>query len=148
MPKPQKNTNKMREIPEEEAFEMKFQAEMQQGFEASKAQDELEKRTRSARTAARAEARASSGAAGATPGSSTLGSSSASAWTPTLAGHFFLTPLDLAPQHIFWCIYVPNPLCEARVTTAEHVFFLFRACGGILYLRMAVVPPIRTFFCY
>jgi hypothetical protein len=53
--------------------------------------------------------------------------------------------LDVAPQHICWCSYVPNPFCQARVTTAEPVFFW--ACrGGILYLRVAVVPPIRTFF--
>ena len=97
MPKPQKNTNKMREIPEEEAFEMKFQAEMQVGFEESRAQAELEKRTRSARTAARAEARASSGAAGATPMPSALGSSSASAWTPTLAGSSGQRPVFKAP---------------------------------------------------
>ena len=38
MPKPNKNANKMREIPEDEAFEMKFQAEMQVGFEESRAQ--------------------------------------------------------------------------------------------------------------
>jgi hypothetical protein len=33
--------------------------------------------------------------------------------------------LDLAPQHVlFWCIYVPNSLCQAHVTTAETVFNL------------------------
>ena len=45
-------------------------------------------------------------------------------WDEIAMGRFSLnpSPLDLAPQHNLWCIYVPNPLCQARVTTAEAVF--------------------------
>jgi hypothetical protein len=50
-----------------------------------------------------------------------------------------------SPAAHFLVYYVPNPLCQARVTTAE-ADFLFWACGGILDLRAAVVPPICTIF--
>jgi hypothetical protein len=26
------------------------------------------------------------------------------------------TPLDLAPQHIFWCVYVPTSMCQTHVS--------------------------------
>jgi hypothetical protein len=51
-----------------------------------------------------------------------------------------------AARSTFFGVFMCQTHFFERASRQPKKFFLFWACGGILYLRATVVPPIRTIF--